>query len=114
MDELISKIAAEAGIDPAVARRAVAIIVNFLAREAPADAVNGLIDKLPGARALVSGQLGGGGGIMGAFNDLTAVGLDMGGVQTVARQFVAYARAEAGDQAVNAVVDAVPGLSQFV
>jgi hypothetical protein len=114
MDELIAKIAADAGIDPALARKALAIIVNFLSREAPADHAEALLDKLPGARELAGEASGGGGGIMGAFNDLSAVGLGLGAVQQVVGGFVAYAREKAGDADVDAVIGAIPGLNQFV
>ena len=51
---------------------------------------------------------------MGVFNDLTAAGLGMGDIQGVARVFGVFAREKAGDAAVNDVVGAIPGLSQFV
>ena len=113
MDELIEKIAAEAGIDPALARKALAIIVNFLSREAPT--AQALLDKLPGASELAGeASGGGGGGIMGVFNDLSSAGLGLGAVQQVTGNFVAYARTKAGDAEVDAVVNAIPGLNQFV
>jgi len=112
MDELIAKIAAEAGIDPALARKALAIIVDFLAREAPT--AQALLDKLPGARALAGEASGSASGIMGAFNELSAAGLGLGAVQQVVGGFVAYAREKAGDAEVDAVVNAIPGLNQFV
>lgn len=114
MDELIANIAANTGVEPAVAHKAVAIIVNFLAREGPADRVQALIDKLPGARELAGEAAGGSAGIMGVFNDLTGAGLGLGGVQQVTRDFVAYARGQVGDQEVDAVINAIPGLGQFV
>ncbi len=113
MDELIEKIGAKAGIDAATARQAVAVIVNFLAAAAPPDAVKELLDKMPGAREMLTAGRGGG-GIMGAFNDLTAIGLDMGGVQVVTTEFVADAREKVGDPTVDDVVNGIPGLSQFV
>jgi hypothetical protein len=114
MDQLIADVAAKAGVSAAVARKALAIIVAFLAREAPADKASALLDKLPGARELAAESTAKGSGLMGVFGDLTGAGLGMGGVQTTARSFVAYARSKAGDQAVSDVVRAIPGLSQFV
>ena len=49
MDELVAQIAANVGIDPGVARKAVVIVLKFLAAEAP-DKAGPLIDGLPGAR----------------------------------------------------------------
>jgi hypothetical protein len=51
---------------------------------------------------------------MGVFNDLTAAGLGLNGVQTVTRMFVAHARKEVGDADVDALVRSIPGLSTFV
>ncbi len=113
MDELIEKIAAKAGMDTATARKAVGIVVNFVAAEAPPDAVNELLDKMPGARDMLTGNSGGG-GVMGVFGELTDIGLEMGGVQAVATEFIAYARQKAGDKAIDGVVNGIPGLSQFV
>jgi hypothetical protein len=114
MDQLIADIAAKTGVPTAAARQAIAIIVAFLAREAPADKVNVLLDKLPGARELAKESTGRGSGLMGVFNDLTGSGLGMGGVQTAAKMFGTYARSKAGDRDVDAVIRSIPGLSQFV
>ena len=39
---------------------------------------------------------------------------DTGEIQGVTRELIAYAREKAGDDAVNAIVATVPGLSQFI
>lgn len=114
MDELIGQISAATGVDAAVARKAVGIIIDFLSREGPPEAVGRLLEKLPGARELGSAAGGGGGGLMGVFGALTGVGLGMGDIQGVARAVVDYARAKAGNETVDAVVDAIPGLGPFV
>jgi hypothetical protein len=51
---------------------------------------------------------------MGVGSRLMSAGLDMGEIQGVTRELIAYARHKAGDDDVNALVDAIPGLSQFV
>ncbi len=114
MDELIAKIGIDAGIDEARARKALAIIVNFLSREAPAETAQALLNKLPGARELAAEASGGGGGVMGVFNDLSSAGLSLTAVQQVTSDFVVYARQRAGDATVDAVINAIPGLNQFV
>jgi hypothetical protein len=114
MDQLIADIAAKTGASTAAARKALAIIVAFIAREAPPDKAAAMLDKLPGARELAKESTGRGTGIMGVFGDLTATGIGMGGIQQVARLFVAHARAKVGDQAVDGVIRSIPGLSQFV
>jgi hypothetical protein len=114
MDQLIADIAVKAGVDRSVARKAVAIILGFLEREGPPEKVRSFMDKLPGARGLSAEAPVGGSGIMGVFNDLTRAGLGMGGVQLATREFVAFAKAKAGAAAVDDVIRAIPGLSQFV
>jgi hypothetical protein len=82
-----------------------------------------LIERLPGAEALMQAQegvdsSGGGmfamGGIMGAGTKMMAAGLSMGQVQGVTREVIAYAREQVGDEAIEKIVGAIPGLSQFI
>ncbi len=120
MDELISRLVANVGVDRATAEKAVTIVLDFLRKEGPADKVQALIDRLPGAGALLQGAdtAGGGmfamGGIMGAGTKLMSAGLSMGQVQGVTREIIAYAREKAGEDAVGEIVGAIPGLSQLV
>jgi len=120
MNELVDRLVANCGVDPPAAEKAVGIILDFLRKEGPPDKVQALIDKMPGAEALVaaaaesSGGMFSMGGIMGAANRLMAAGLSMGQVQTVTREVVAYAREKAGEDTVGEVVGAIPGLGQFV
>ena len=109
MDELVEQIAAKSGVDRAVARKAVGIIINFLGREGPTDKVQALMDKLPGARALGAESGRTSGGLLGVFNDLTAAGLGMSDIQSVTREFVTFAKAKIGDREINAVIGAIPG-----
>jgi hypothetical protein len=51
---------------------------------------------------------------MGVGSRLMSAGLSMGEIQGVTRVIIAYAREKAGDQDVNAIVDSIPGLSQFI
>jgi hypothetical protein len=114
MDELINHIAGQTGVAPQVARRATGIIISFLSREAPAEAVNALLDELPGSRTLAAETGRVSRGLMGVFGDLTGAGLGMGDIRGVASALISYARAKAGPAKVDAVVAAIPGLSQFV
>jgi len=117
MDELIGRLVADTGIDRAAAEEAVGIILDFLAKEGPADKVRPLLAKLPGAEALMQkagSDEGGMGGVMGAGMRMMSAGLSMGQVQDVTRQFIAYARAKVGEEQVGEFVAAIPGLSQFV
>lgn len=123
MDELIGRLVADIGIDRAAAETAVGIILDFLVKEGPADKVQPLLAKLPGAEALIqkaANQGGGGlmggamGGVMGAGMRMMSAGLSMGQVQSVTRAVIAYTRDKAGEDAVGEIVAAIPGLAQFV
>jgi hypothetical protein len=122
MDELITRLVADVGIDRATAETAVGIILDFLVKEGPADKVQPLLAKLPGADALIqkaAGEGGGGlggamGGVMGAGMRMMSAGLSMGQVQSVTRAVIGYTREKAGEDAVGEIVAAIPGLAQFV
>jgi hypothetical protein len=128
MEELIGRVAQAAGIEAGTARQAVAEILAFLSKEAPADAVAQVMDKMPGAADLAAtagdsgsgglmGALGGmmgGGGLMALAGKLGALGLGMGEMQTVGREVFGYAREKAGEDAVGQVAGAIPGLSQML
>jgi hypothetical protein len=121
MDELIGRLVANVGVDKAAAATAVGIILQFLAKEGPADKVKQLIDRLPGAADAIesapqdSGSSGMfGGGVMAAGTRMMAAGLSMGQVQAVTRETINYAREKIGEDAVGEIVGAIPGLGQFV
>ncbi|MEM7567088.1 MAG: DUF2267 domain-containing protein [Pseudomonadota bacterium] len=137
MDALIAKIASSVGVDEETAKKVVSIILNFINKEGPSAEVKDLMAKLPGAEGYLAappgevagpsaagGMLGGlggglgammgGGGAMAVMNELTAAGLGMGDVQTVAGDFLNFAREHAGDETVAQVVSQIPGLDQFL
>ena len=122
MDELVDQLVGNVGIERPVAERAVGIILDFLATEGPAETVQALLARLPGAtEAIASAQAEGGGGpladvggIMGVGSRLMSAGLNMGEIRGVTRELISYARDKAGDRDVDAIVDAIPGLSQFI
>jgi len=124
MDELIARLVADVGIDRAAAEKAVGIIFEFLLKEGPADKVQPLLAKLPGAEAVMQkagsesdsgGAMAGAmGGVMGAGMRMVSAGLSMGQVQSVTRAVIAYTREKAGEDAVGEIVAAIPGLAQFV
>lgn len=118
MDELIRRLVADLGVDRSAAETAIGIILDFLAKEGPADKVQALLAKLPGAEALMqraaATEGGGMGGVMGAGMRMMGAGLSMDQVQSLTRQFIAFAREKVGEDEVGAIVGAIPGLSQFV
>lgn len=125
MDELVSRIVARAGLDEETARRAVAAILTFLHTEGPADKVKALMARLEGSAAYIDteggsaetlGGLGGlmGGGVMAVLSKLQGLGLGMGEIQSITHETLTFAREKAGREPVDEVLDAIPGLSQFV
>lgn len=122
MDELVGRIVANVGIEKPIAEKAVGIILNFLATDGPPDKVQALLARLPGAAQAVEaaradaggGMFGGMGGIMGVGSRLMSAGLGMGEIQGVTRELISYAREKAGNEDLNGIVSAIPGLSQFV
>src|SRR5271163_2413223 len=134
MDNLIARVAAAANTTPETARQAVALIIDFLRREAPEDAVQALMAKAPALNAiaasahgtggegmggLLKGLMGtgsgamGGGGLMALGGDLMQLGLGMDQIQAAGKEVFAYARVAAGDDVVGEISAAIPGLSQF-
>jgi hypothetical protein len=121
MEELVGRVVAAVGIERTVAERAIGIILDFLATEGPPVNVANLLARLPGAteaieaaHAEAGGQMFGTGGIMGVGSRLMSAGLAMGEIQGVAHELITYAREKAGDEDVNSIVAAIPGLSQFI
>jgi len=122
MEELVARLVANVGVNRAAAEKSVGIILDFLRKEGPADKVQALIDRLPGAVAFLQAQqgadAGGGmfslGGIMGAGTKMMAAGLSMGQVQGVTKEVIAYVREKVGEDAIGEIVGAIPGLSAFI
>lgn len=133
MDNLVADVSAEAGLAPDVARKAVALILDFLKREAPEE-MHRLLAKAPDLNAVAAtastggegmpgvlrGLMGtaggamGGGGLMALGGDLMGLGLGMDQIQTVGRKVLAVARERGGDELVGEISAAIPGLSQFI
>lgn len=120
MDELIARLVADVGIDRTAAEKSVGILLDFLAKEAPAEKIKPLLAKLPGAETLLAktASTGGGTGFMNGMVDagmrLMSAGLSMSEAQDVARTVLAYAREKTGNETIGEVGAAIPGLAQFV
>ena len=117
MNELLDRLVANVGVDRAVAEKAVGIILAFLLSEGPSDKVQALLDRIPGAEAMMKASGTGGigmGGIMGVGTKLMAAGLGMEQMQGVTREIIGYAREKVGEDAVGEIVSSIPGLAQFV
>ncbi len=135
MDNVIARVAKSANLSPEVARKTVALIADFIQREAPEEAVNDLFEKAPALHAIIASGAGtggegmglglkglmgiaagamGGGGLMTLGGELMGLGLSMDQIQTAGREVFAYAREVAGDQTVGEIAASIPGLSQFI
>ena len=120
MDELIGRLALKAGIDGAVAEKAIGIILGFLRNEGPTDEVQALIDKIPGAEAAIAASNNNsglarlmGGGLMALGTKLMGLGLGMGEIQNVARELFTFGRDKIGADQMGEIIAGTPGLSQF-
>ena len=135
MDNVIARVATAANLSPEVARKTVALIADFIQREASEDAVKELWEKAPELHAIVAsgdktggegmgfglkGLMGiatgamGGGGLMALGGELMGLGLNMEQIQTSGREVFGYAREVAGDQIIGEIAASIPGLSQFI
>jgi hypothetical protein len=128
MEELISRLVSNVGIDAGLAQKSVGIILGFLQKEGPAAEVGQMLEAMPGATDLIAEHAGsgggglmgsvmgmmGGGGVMGLGQQLMGAGLSMGQLGDVGKELFAYGREKAGEDAMGAIVGAIPGLGQFV
>lgn len=128
VDELISRISADTGLDPDTVAKAVSAVLAFLARSVPSETLAPLREALPEAGAeldaaaasqqgggLSGGPSGGsGGGIMALAGELGEAGLSMAQMQDFAKTFFAVGREKAGEDTMGSIVASVPGLGQFV
>jgi hypothetical protein len=120
MDELTAWLASKAGIDDSVAEKSIGIVLGYLRNEGPADKVQALIDKIPGAEAAISASenSGGlsrlmGGGLMAVGSRLMGLGLGIGDIQNIARELFRFGRDKIGEDQMGAIIAGTPGLSQF-
>ena len=136
MEQIIARIVGSTGIGEDTAKQAVGVMLNFLTKEGDAGVVGQMVEKIPGASDLlaehtadegsggggglggmmggIAGAMGAGGGVMGLAGQLQGLGLEMGDIQSMAKEFAAGAREQAGDGAVDAVAAQIPGLDQFM
>lgn len=126
MDELIARVSAAIGVEAAVAKTAIGHVLAFLQKELPDGPVAEFVEKVPGAResidAVASSDSGGGGllggllnsGLMGLATKLNATGLDMGQIQKLGREILAYAEEVVGKEKVQQIANSIPGLSQLL
>jgi hypothetical protein len=120
MEELIGRLATEAGIDDAVAEKTIGIMLGFLRSEGPFDKVQALIDNIPGAEAAITASNNGGGlaklmggGLMAVGTRLMALGLGMTEIENAARELFRFGRDKLGVDQMGEIISGTPGLIQF-
>ncbi|CAN7761899.1 hypothetical protein [Mesorhizobium sp. LjNodule214] len=122
MEEFVSRIATNVGVDPALADKAVGMMLGFLQREAADGPAARMIEAIPGASELVAkhdgedaegGSVLAGGGVVGFGQQLMNEGLSLGNIAGLANETIAFAKEHAGDELVDEVLNSVPGLPQF-
>jgi hypothetical protein len=121
MDELVGRIVSNVGIEPSMAAKVVGIMLDFFTTQGSPEKTQALLDRLPGAaeaieaaRADRGGLLGAMPGIMGAGSRMMSAGLAMEQIQPVVREFIAYARENAGAEEIDGIIGSIPGASQFI
>ncbi|MGD9738271.1 MAG: hypothetical protein AB7O56_09355 [Bauldia sp.] len=118
MNEIIADIAQKAGAPEDKTRKAIGILLTYLDRHVPSEKMAPIFAAVPGSRDLVKPKTGlfAGltGGLFGAYAELTATGLSTAQMQIAGTELLAVARAHAGDEAVDAAIDTVPGLRQLL
>ncbi|WP_027056388.1 hypothetical protein [Mesorhizobium erdmanii] len=122
MEEFVSRIATNVGVDPALADKAVGMMLGFLQREAADGPATRMIEAIPGASELVAkhdgedtegGSVLAGGGVVGFGQQLMNEGLSLGNIAGLANETIALAKEHAGDELVDEVLNSIPGLPQF-
>ncbi len=128
MDELIGRLAVEAGIDRSVAKKigiiADLIIPGFLRSEGPSAEFCSLVDRNPGTETVIAASRSGsvawlrGNGLIAAGNKLISLGLGMLGLgmvkfQTLARELLQFSRDKTGADQMGEIIVGTPGLSRF-
>ncbi len=122
MDELVSRIVNNVGIERSVAAKAVGIMLDFFATAGPPDKVETFLAHLPGAKEAIEaaraegggGFFGSMGGIMGVGSRLMSTGLGLGQIHGVSQQVIAYAREKAGDEDIDRIINSIPGARAFL
>ncbi len=113
MDELIGRLAADAGV---AAEPSIGIVLDFLAKEEPADKMKMVWARLRRVETLKKTACAEAGMsvVTAAGVRMMGTGFSFGQVQGVTRQFIPGSRGEIGEDKVGQMVGAIPGFSQFV
>jgi hypothetical protein len=117
MQELVARIMTVIESDENTAHHAVALILGFLKAEGDEELIAHVFRSMPEAYAVAESshyEPGILGGIMGLGSQLAGLGIHIKDLPLLACETLAFAREKAGDDAIDDVISAIPGLGQFV
>ncbi|MER0238737.1 DUF2780 domain-containing protein [Fulvimarina sp. MAC8] len=131
MEQLLTRISSEAGLDAQTAKAAVGHILAFIKAQGEGPEVDQMLGAMPGSEdAIVEagktqtgsggllgglmGSLAGSSAIMALGSKLTGLGLDVEQIRTVAKELVTFAKQHAGEETVDRALKSVPGLSDYM
>ncbi|MGI9482356.1 MAG: DUF2780 domain-containing protein [Hyphomicrobiales bacterium] len=132
LQELISKLATQLGIDELIARKAAGMILSLLQKVGDDATISELFEKVPGAAELAeleSGPVDAAGGLMGmlgglmggntgdvmaTFSALQSEGLSNDQIKSLGTGLLSHARECAGDELVDRTIEGVPGFQQYL
>lgn len=131
MEQIISQLAAQIGIDEALAQKAVGMVLALLEKQGEGSAVSQLFEAMPGAADLASehADSGGGGGIAGMLGGLMGggagdamqlvgalqgEGMSMDQIKELGSGLLAHAKENAGEDVVRQAVANIPGVSDYL
>ena len=136
VEDIVTNISNQVGIDPATAEKAVGIILSVFRHEADGTRIGQLFAAIPGADDLASrydvmaqesqqsaGGLAGlvrsalgsllgskAGALIQGVTQLQGAGLDMGQIQQTGASFVDQAKQASSPQLVDEILESIPGL----
>ena len=130
MQDLVTRMVENLGIDASIAEKAIGIILNMLKQNGAEDKVGPILAAMPGAEELIAnaddtGESSGGGlmsavggiiggGIMETVGQLQGLGLDIPQSQSVGKELIEYAREIAGADTVNDALKDIPGIDMVL
>src|SRR5260370_39077127 len=96
------------------------MMLRSVGNEGPADKLQAVMDKIPGAEAAIAASSNSGGltglmgsGLMALGTKLMGVGLGMGEIQNIARELFRFGRDKIGSDQMGEIIAGTPGLSEF-
>jgi len=115
MNESIGQPAAKAGVGGAVAEKTVGVMLGFVRNEGRSGKVGALIDRTRGTEAAIAAASSGSGlgRVMSVGTGLTALGLGMGEIESIAGELLRVFLDKIGADRMGKIIAGTPRLGQF-